>query len=54
MLCDYSVSYRALWNAFKLIAQRLQLSDHNKAAIFHDTAVRVYRLEQGGATASSL
>ena len=35
-------SYTVLWNAFKRIAQDFSVED--KAALFHDTAVRVYRL----------
>ena len=35
-------SYTVLWNAFKRIAQDFSAED--KAALFHDTAVRVYRL----------
>ncbi len=35
-------SYLALWNAFKLIARCL--SSPERAALFHDTAFRVYRL----------
>jgi predicted TIM-barrel fold metal-dependent hydrolase len=37
-----SCSYRTLWNAFKKIAAGA--SDSEKAALFHDTASRVYRL----------
>ena len=37
-----SVSYGVLWNAFKKIAQGY--SDSERAALFHDTAARVYRL----------
>jgi L-fuconolactonase len=37
-----SCSYGVLWNAFKRIAQRF--SEKEKAALFHDTAARVYRL----------
>jgi L-fuconolactonase len=37
-----SVSYRVLWNSFKRIAAAF--SAHEKAALFHDTAVRVYGL----------
>jgi L-fuconolactonase len=37
-----SCSYGALWNAFKLIVQ--SYSPAEKAALFHDTALRVYRL----------
>lgn len=37
-----SVSYGVLWNAFKKIAQGY--SDNERAALFHDTAARVYRL----------
>ncbi len=38
-----SCSYRTLWNAFKRIAA--DCSDDERAALFHDTAVRAYRLE---------
>jgi predicted TIM-barrel fold metal-dependent hydrolase len=37
-----SCSYATLWNAFKLIAANA--SPAEKAALFHDTAVNVYRL----------
>ena len=37
-------SYPVLWNAFKRIASGA--SDSEKAALFHDTATRAYRLEQ--------
>ena len=37
-----SCSYTVLWNAFKRISQ--DLSADERAALFHDTAVRVYRL----------
>lgn len=37
-----SLSYRTLWNAFKKIAAGY--SDHEKSALFHDTAARVYSL----------
>lgn len=37
-----SCSYAVLWNAFKKIAQ--DYDDQERAALFHDTAVRVYRL----------
>jgi len=37
-----SVSYRALWNSFKRIAAGFSAAE--RAALFHDTAVRVYRL----------
>lgn len=37
-----SVSYPVLWNAFKKLTQTK--SDQEKAALFHDTAARVYRL----------
>ena len=36
-----SSSYRVLWNSFKRIASGFSASE--KAALFHDTAVRVYR-----------
>jgi len=37
-----SCSYPVLWNAFKKLAVGSAASD--KAALFHDTAARVYRL----------
>jgi predicted TIM-barrel fold metal-dependent hydrolase len=37
-----SSSYTVLWNAFKRLAAGF--SKEEKAALFHDTAVRVYRL----------
>jgi predicted TIM-barrel fold metal-dependent hydrolase len=37
-----SCSYAVLWNAFKRVAAGFSPAD--KAALFHDTAVRVYRL----------
>jgi predicted TIM-barrel fold metal-dependent hydrolase len=37
-----SVSYRVLWNSFKRITAGLSAAD--RSALFHDTAVRVYRL----------
>ncbi len=37
-----SYSYTVLWNAFKLISKGF--SPEERAALFHDTAVRVYRL----------
>mmetsp|Transcript_95420 Transcript_95420/g.212272 ORF Transcript_95420/g.212272 Transcript_95420/m.212272 type:complete len:242 (-) Transcript_95420:60-785(-) len=39
-----STTYRTLWNAFKRIAA--DYSPEDKAALFHDTAVRVYRIGQ--------
>jgi L-fuconolactonase len=38
-----SASYRVLWNSFKRIAAGFSSSE--KAALFHDTAVRVYGLQ---------
>ena len=38
-----SCSYNVLWNSFKRIAA--PFSDDEKAALFHDTAARVYRVE---------
>jgi predicted TIM-barrel fold metal-dependent hydrolase len=38
-----SYSYTVMWNAFKRISEGF--SPEEKAALFHDTAVRVYRLE---------
>lgn len=37
-----SCSYHVLWNAFKRIASKYSASE--KADLFKDTAVRVYRL----------
>jgi predicted TIM-barrel fold metal-dependent hydrolase len=37
-----STSYLVLWNTFKRVAAGASAAD--KAALFHDTAVRVYRL----------
>jgi L-fuconolactonase len=37
-----SCSYNVLWNSFKLLAKDFSASE--KAALFHDTAARVYRL----------
>ncbi|HKY86080.1 MAG TPA: amidohydrolase family protein, partial [Pseudorhodoplanes sp.] len=39
-----SCSYKVLWNAFKRVAAGY--SKDEKAALFHDTAARVYRLAQ--------
>ena len=39
-----SLSYRVLWNAFKLIAAPFSPSERD--AMFHGTAARVYRLEE--------
>ena len=41
-----SCSYGVLWNAFKKIAK--DFSETEKAALFHDTAARIYRLEPPG------
>ena len=43
-----SYSYTVMWNAFKRIAR--DFSPEDRAALFHDTAVRAYRLasNQGG------
>lgn len=38
------ISYRTLWNFFKLIAQRLGLSEAEKNALFSGTAASAYRL----------
>jgi predicted TIM-barrel fold metal-dependent hydrolase len=37
-----SCSYNVLWNSFKLITEEYSASE--KAKLFHDTAVRIYRL----------
>jgi predicted TIM-barrel fold metal-dependent hydrolase len=39
-----SCSYAILWNAFKKMVA--DASESEKAALFHDTAMRAYRLEQ--------
>ncbi|MCB1749044.1 MAG: amidohydrolase family protein [Gammaproteobacteria bacterium] len=39
----HACSYRVLWNAFKRLAAGASAAE--KAALFHDTAARVYRLE---------
>ena len=41
-----SCSYHVLWNAFKRLAAGFSAAD--KAALFHDTAARVYRLRGAG------
>lgn len=38
-----SFSYTNLWNAFKRLSKGFSRSE--RAALFHDTAVKVYRLE---------
>ncbi len=38
------VSYRTLWNMFKLVAKRAGLSTSEKTAVFSRTAQQVYRL----------
>jgi predicted TIM-barrel fold metal-dependent hydrolase len=38
-------SYTVMWNAFKRIAR--DFSPEERAALFHDTAARVYRLTTG-------
>lgn len=35
-----TIGYRSLWNCFKKVANRLELTAAEKAAIFHDTALR--------------
>ena len=40
-----SCSYQVLWNAFKKIAAGASAAE--KAALFHDTAARAYRLGAG-------
>ena len=39
-----SCSYTTLWNQFKLLTKDFTPSE--RAALFHDTALRVYRLER--------
>jgi predicted TIM-barrel fold metal-dependent hydrolase len=41
-----SYSYRVMWNAYKRMTQSFSATE--RAALFHDTAVRVYRLGPGG------
>jgi L-fuconolactonase len=43
-----SCSYAVLWNSFKRLAA--DFSEADKAALFHDTAARVYRLDDAGST----
>lgn len=38
-----SYSYTTLWNAFKLLSRDFSVAE--RAALFHDTATRVYRIE---------
>ena len=38
------VSYRTLWNMFKLVGKKAGLSADEKAAVFSRTAQRVYQL----------
>lgn len=45
-----SVTYRTIWNMFKRVAAKKGLTYAQKKDIFHDTAVRVYKLS--GATHS--
>ena len=40
-----SYSYVSVWNAFKIMARGY--SGAERAALFHDTAARVYRLDGG-------
>lgn len=44
-----SCSYHVLWNAFKRLTAGFGAAD--RAALFHDTAARVYRLDAAGARA---
>jgi L-fuconolactonase len=44
-----SCSYLVLWNSFKRLASGFNAAE--KAALFHDTAVRVYRLGEDPANA---
>ena len=39
-----SCSYRVLWNAFKRLTANF--SEGEKRSLFHDTATRVYRLNE--------
>ena len=43
------LGYGVLWNSYKRVATKMGLSDADKAAVFHDTAERVYRLQPAGA-----
>ena len=38
------LSYQVLWNAYKRVAATMELSDTDKASVFHDTAAKVYGL----------
>jgi predicted TIM-barrel fold metal-dependent hydrolase len=44
----FSLSYRVLWNAFKKLTANFEASE--RAALFSETARRVYRLEAATAT----
>merc|ERR1711964_836472 len=41
-----SCSYRVLWNMFKRVAARKSLSAEDKKWIFHDCAVKTYKLDE--------
>lgn len=45
-----SYSYTTLWNAFKLLSRGFSVKE--RASLFHDTAVRVYRIQAGGTAVS--
>jgi predicted TIM-barrel fold metal-dependent hydrolase len=38
-----SCSYAVLWNSFKRMTRHFSLAE--RAALFHDTALRIYRLQ---------
>ena len=38
------LSYQVVWNAYKRVAAAMELSDEDKACVFHDTAAKVYGL----------
>ena len=40
----FGTSYLVLWNMFKWLADRLELSEEEKGAIFYGTAAKVYSL----------
>jgi predicted TIM-barrel fold metal-dependent hydrolase len=46
-----SCSYQVLWNAFKRLSAGFAARE--RAALFHDTAARVYRLDGASGSASA-
>ena len=42
------VGYGTVWNTFKRIATRMNMSEEEKSEIFHDTGFKVYMLKSEG------